>query len=125
MSIRPFELDFDIPEGEAGRCADVRLRGYLDTQAVPRFEGARASILATGSCHVILDLEELDYISSAGMGSIMAFFQELRRRNGGMVLVRPSRRVMDLLNILGFAKLFPIVGSRSEADDFLAELRRS
>lgn len=123
--MRPFEVDYEIPEGTSATCADVRLRGYLDANSVQRFEGARTRILAAGSRDVILDLEELDYISSAGMGSIMALFQEVRRRNGGLVLVKPSRRVMDLLNILGFAKLFPIAESRSAAGDFLAERRRS
>lgn len=122
--MRPFELVCEIPEGEKDRCADIRLRGFFDANGVPQLEGARERVRAAGSSLVILDLEELDYISSSGMGSIMAFFQELRRRNGNMVILRPSRRVMDLLNLLGFSKLFPIADSRTAAGDLLAAASR-
>lgn len=123
--MRPFELEYEIPEADEDRFPEVHLRGCFDAQSVPRLEGARASLLESGRCHVILDLEELDYISSAGIGSLMALFQALRSRNGSMVLLRPSRRVMDLLHILGFAKLFPIADTRASAGDLLAAARRA
>jgi anti-sigma B factor antagonist len=81
-------------------------------------------LMDAGACDVILDLEELDYISSAGMGSIMAFFQFIRRQGGNMVILRPSRRVTDLLHMLGFSKLFPIADSRASAGDLLSAERR-
>jgi anti-sigma B factor antagonist len=123
--MRPFELVCDIPQGEEGRYPEVHLRGCFDANGVPRLEGARTDLLESGNCHVILDLEELDYISSAGIGSIMAFFQALRSRDGSMVLLRPSRRVMDLLHILGFAKLSPIADTRASAGDLLNAARRA
>jgi anti-sigma B factor antagonist len=123
--MRPFEVVCEIPENGEARVAEVRLRGFLDTTGVTHLDGARKRIIAGGHHLVILDLEELDYMSSSGMGSIMAFFQELRRHDGNMVLLRPSRRVMDLLNILGFSQLFPIAGDRTAAADFLTAVRRS
>jgi anti-sigma B factor antagonist len=123
--MRPFELIHEIPEEGEGRFAEIRLRGFFDTQGVPHLEGARARILNGGHRFVILDMEDLDYMSSSGMGSIMAFFQELRRREGNLVLLRPSRRVMDLLNMLGFSKLFPIADNRTAAGELLAAVRRS
>lgn len=122
--MRPFELVCEIPEDAENRYPEIHLRGCFDANGVQRLEGARVRLLESGKCHVILDLEELDYISSAGIGSIMAFFQALRSHNGSMVLLRPSGRVMDLLHILGFAKLFPIADTRPSADDLLTAARR-
>lgn len=122
--MRPFELEYADPGDGENLYPEIRLRGYFDAHGVQRFENVRTNLMASGSCNVILDLEELDYISSAGMGSIMAFFQFLRRQNGNMVILRPSRRVMDLLHMLGFAKLFPIADNRTSAGDLLSAERR-
>lgn len=122
--MRPFEIECEIPDTDENRFPEVHLRGCFDANGVQSLESASNSLLESGNCHVILDLEELDYISSAGIGSIMALFQALRSQNGSMVLLRPSRRVMDLLHILGFSKLFPIADTRASAGDLLSAARR-
>lgn len=122
--MRPFELEYEDPGDGENRYPEIRLRGCFDAHSVQRFENVRMKLMDAGACDVILDLEELDYISSAGMGSIMAFFQFIRRQGGNMVILRPSRRVMDLLHMLGFSKLFPIADSRASAGDLLSAERR-
>lgn len=94
---------------------EVRITGYLDAHTVDAFEQTIEELLDHPCNKFILDLGELGYISSAGIGALMLFLQQLRRRDGDLVLLNPAPKVLKVLDLLGFTRVFTIAQDREDA----------
>lgn len=66
---------------------------------------------------LVLELSQLDFISSVGLGGIIAVHLRCRHQNTAITLVNPSPEIRELLDITNLTKLFPIHAS---VDDALA-----
>jgi len=92
---------FNITRGEDG---GVRLAGRFDAAQA---DGARALLASVeGSCRV--DCADLDYISSAGIGVLLAAQKRLRDRGHRLVLRNLNRHIRDLFSLAGFDRVFEI-----------------
>ena len=100
---------------EDGHSAIVELNGSLDAHTVGDFESQMKTCLAGGASRIVLDLEKLTYVSSAGIGAMMSLTQRLRREAGDVALLRPSPKVFKILELLGFTEIFKIAASEDEA----------
>jgi anti-anti-sigma factor len=89
---------FDI--SPLGDRAGLKLSGELDLSAVFRLnEALHFDVPQQGE--VTLDLSELDFVDSAGLGAILAYAGE-RNGNGHLVLANPSNpvaRVFELVRL--------------------------
>lgn len=75
-----------------------------------------------GRCpQVILDLESVDFITSAGLGSILQVRKHVLEAGGRLVLAGPSRPVEQLLKTVGLDRHIPIVGTLASGREFLAQ----
>lgn len=119
MSSKPFEVIIRRNINESGSVV-AEIDGYLDAHTVIGFETQMNSLIEAGARRIIIDLEKLNYISSAGIGALIGLVQRLRRAGGDLVLVRPSQKVHKILNLLGFTEIFRIASNEDEA---LAVLR--
>lgn len=118
--MKPFEVtETESPNG--GQYVSLALRGYLDAHTVNDFESFMDDSIEKGSRRFLLDISELNYISSAGIGAIMSLTQRLRRAEGELVLVQPSDKVFRILDKLGFTKIFRLAQSPDEARKLLAD----
>lgn len=104
MPLKPFALEFEKAENETAPHI-LCLSGYLDANSVEAFEEAAAKILVSGDPRVVLDIAELTYIASAGIGAIIALVQELRRASGDLVFVNPAPLVRTTLERLRFISI--------------------
>lgn len=104
----------DTQEGVVFRKAD--LVGCLDSHTVISFEKSIDALLDEGTENVLLSLENLSYISSAGISALMSLTYRLRQRNGELVLLKPSEKVLRVFRTLGFTSIFKIVTSDQEAN---------
>ena len=90
------------------------LLGCLDSHTVISFEKSIDTLLEDGAGNVLLDLEGLSYISSAGISALMSLTYRLRQREGELVLLKPSEKVMRVFRTLGFTSIFKILNSEDE-----------
>ena len=80
-----------------------------------RLDGAQAVKAQTfldkieGQC--ILDLANLDYISSAGLGVLLKTHKRLMGSGSGIKLINVGHHIHDIFRYSGFDKLFEIVPS--------------
>ncbi len=72
--------------------------------------------------HVILNLQGVDYIDSAGLGSIVGLVLAARRGNGELGICEPSSRVEDLLKLTKLSSVIPMFRTQEQA---LAQFRGS
>ncbi len=90
-----------------GRKLMVALSGRLDTSAAP---GAQKEILgALGDVtELVYDLENLEYISSAGLRILIASLKEMKAKDGTMTLINVSEGVREILDLTGFGLILDI-----------------
>jgi anti-anti-sigma factor len=117
-------LDIAITEqGNGGR--RVTLRGRLDTQTAPDLDTRLEPLLAApGVTALLFDLGELDYISSAGIRSLVKARRALDARGGGVAVARlqPAvRKVFDIVRALPSTDVF---ADDAEFDAYLDRMQR-
>ena len=84
----------------------VRLSGNLDTATSPELEAFFQENLETAE-HLLIDCQELAYISSAGLRVILKAYKAMSKK-GGMVLTHVNETVMEIFDITGFTDFLTI-----------------
>jgi anti-sigma B factor antagonist len=69
--------------------------------------------------HCAVDISEVRYINSSGIGVLITILTKFRNRGGEVVLIKPSETVKKLLLITKLNSIFQIVSSQAEAMGFL------
>jgi anti-anti-sigma factor len=93
----------------------VRPIGRLDNASSPELERALREQLSRGVKHVLFDLADLDYISSAGLRAVLVAGKGVRAAQGRLVLAGPREAVRDVIDMSGFATLFAVCADAEEA----------
>ena len=95
--------------------AVFQLAGHLDAQTVRELEARFDAQVKTGRVRWIVDLEKLDYISSAGLGSFVGVLSELRAQGGDIFFVGLSAKMEKIFKVLGFTRIFRVFDGEAEA----------
>lgn len=90
---------------------DGRLVLGPDSQA---FSTSVASACETNR-NLLVNLENVSYLDSAGLGELIGAYSSVTRRGGVLKLLRPSQRVMTLLQVTKADKLFEIFDDEAAA----------
>jgi len=86
--------------------AKLALDGRLDTTTAPVLEAA-VNELPAEITELVLDMEKVAYISSAGLRVLLAA-QKLMNKKGTMVLTGVCEEVMEVFEMTGFADILTI-----------------
>jgi anti-sigma B factor antagonist len=73
------------------------------------------NFLKHGHSRIVLNLERIDFIDSAGLGELVRAYETVRGQQGQLKLVKPSAKVHELLRITKLDRVFEI-----EPDEFTA-----
>lgn len=107
-------MDLDIRE--SGAVCILKLKGRLvGGDAVAQFENAFQQTLSSGHLFLVLDLEDLPYIDSSGIGSIVNALRQANKAGGTVKLVNPSSFVSKTFKMVGILSLFGVYGSAEDA----------
>ena len=80
--------------------------GRMDTSTAPQFEAEIKSSL-DGISKLVLDFENLEYVSSAGLRVILAA-QKIMNKQGEMIIKNVSEVVYEVFEITGFVDILTI-----------------
>jgi anti-sigma B factor antagonist len=92
------------PVTSLDRAADVitvRLQGEIDVLNVDQVRVRLVEALESRPAEVVVDLTELSFIDSTGLGAIIFGFQRARDQGVGFRLAHPSRGVRQILVLSG------------------------
>ncbi len=92
-----------------------KLDGRLDSNTSPNLEKKLAGAMENGAVKMIIDFENLDYISSAGLRIILKTTKDLKRSEGSIVLCAMQDYVKEVFEIAGFDTFLSIVHSLDDA----------
>ena len=121
-------LEIQIQKNIAGQdtgAVTVKLIGSLDTATAPELEKQLSPVLGGPVKDVVFDLEQLKFISSAGLRVFSAARKTLKERGGqaSFVNMQPQiREVFEIIKSLPGVAIFKDVG---ELDQYLAARQRA
>src|SRR5215216_6661622 len=73
------------------------------------------SLLQQGHKKVILNLEDVPYLDSAGLGEIVRTYTTISRQGGSLKLLNLTKRITDLLSITNLLTVFETYESEADA----------
>lgn len=106
----------EITEREAGDVVVLTLHGRLVLEEVEAelrhtFDG----VIQRGRVKLVVNLHDVAYVDSAGLGFLVSKYVSLHRRGGDIKLVQVTPRVAHVLDITRLARVFGSFASDDEA----------
>ena len=72
-------------------------------------------LLGDGQKRILLNLADVNYIDSAGLGTLIGAYTTVKREGGSLKLVNLTKRIQDLLAITKLITVFETFDSEAEA----------
>ena len=104
----------ELQQDTAGEVIVLNVTGRVDSNTVPALHDRLTALLAQARAKVLVDLSNLDYISSAGFRILLLAAKRADKTGCRFVLCGISGRVRQLFDMGGFLDLFSIAGTREE-----------
>jgi len=93
----------------------VYVKGRIDAVTASEFEKGLNEMISRGEIKFVIDLSDSEYISSAGLRSILVIAKRLKAENGKMVFSGLKGTVEEVFKISGFYSIFDIFENEAEA----------
>lgn len=105
----------EIDVQKEGRIIVISLTGRMDAVSAPQFDKTVDDFIEQGETHILIDFKSLEYISSAGLQSVLALAKRLELVDGTVTLSDLNGAVKEVFEISGFSSIFPIYENRDAA----------
>lgn len=89
--------------------------GEVDIASVPSLEEQFQKLLHDGRAQLVVDLAQVTYLDSTGLGCLAGARRAAREAGGDLVVVCASERVLRLFRITGLDQVFTIVATQAAA----------
>ena len=121
-------LDIHIQQSISGQTfgtITVKLTGSLDTATAPELEKQLAQAMGRTAKHVVFDLAELKFISSAGLRVFASTRKTLKERGGQASFVNMQPQIQEVFAIIKALPGVAVFKDMEEFDRYLAARQRS
>ena len=97
----------EIKKSKENQTLNIKLLGRLDTNTAPELdENIKGDLDSVNE--IIIDLKELDYISSAGLRTILVIHKAMNAKSGKLVIKNVKDEVMEVFDMTGFSSFLSI-----------------
>ena len=100
-----------ITPTHSGDAVVLGVAGRLDAITAPEFEKTCQGCISSETRKVVMDLEAVEYISSAGLRAILLVGKTVQAGGGVLGFSGLRGTVKDVLEMAGFSSLFPVYAS--------------
>lgn len=101
-------MDLRVTVGFQGRVAVIRLRGELDLHTTPSLRAAVDGALEAGINGLVLDLADLTFLDSHGIGVVVGCFKAARQVGTTLSIRNPTPHIERILSITALDRLLTI-----------------
>jgi anti-sigma B factor antagonist len=99
----------DIELRSLGQVKLIKLRGRLNLgDAVDRLRDTLDDLMGNGDTRILLELSEVPWIDSSGIGLLVKILTTAKQRGGSMKLLNPSKFTVQTLKMIALLDLFEI-----------------
>ncbi len=99
-------MDFAASSHAPGHAREVRVAGELDVYTAPRLREELLAALKQGEVDVVVDLTELEFIDSTGIGVLVAALKRARSMGGDVSLRAAPPAAVKVFELTGLMKVF-------------------
>lgn len=93
----------------------MKVKGRVDSETAPELDDALAKLLQDNRNKIVLDLEGVDYMSSAGLRAMVKAYQTAKKSGGDVRLASVSTPVEIILRTVGMMQMLQMYPSNQEA----------
>ena len=105
----------EIQTGKEKNTVVVSVKGKIDAVTAPELEKELSNLIAQGENFFLFNFSELEYISSAGLRSLLAAAKQVKPKGGNIVFSGLKGPVGDVFKISGFGTIFKIFETQEDA----------
>ncbi len=105
----------EIEEKDAGRVKILALSGRLDAYSSNEVERTINSLIEGGCQNLVVNFEDVEYISSSGLRVMLGSLKRLKKTQGDLKLACLKPYVQEVFDIAGFTQLFAIYEHEEDA----------
>lgn len=96
-----------INKNTEGSKMTAEIIGRIDVMTAPQFEN-EVTLALDGVTDLVLDLKQLDYMSSAGLRVVVGLQKTMTAKKGTLLVRSPSERILDIFTATGLADFLDI-----------------
>ncbi len=108
--------DMTISVTELKRCVVIKLGGRIDSSKAPELENALRELENQGHYRLVLDMADVEYVSSAFLRVVISHMKSVKRWNrGNLYLAALPPRIEEVFDLAGLLPLFKVYPTVTEA----------
>jgi len=100
---------------EVNSVSVVEFTGNLDTNTAPGAENQINGLLDSGASKILVNFENLNYISSAGLRVLLATAKKMMASGGSLKICSLNSTVQEVFDISGFSTILSLAANEAEA----------
>jgi anti-anti-sigma factor len=93
----------------------IEMDGHLNSESSPDFDEYINKLLENNVIYMLIDMKNLNYISSEGIGAVLMIQKRISEKNGLAIFFNLNFEVFSLFKLLGFDKILTITSNRADA----------
>lgn len=108
-------MDLGLDVMEQNGYTILSVKGEVDVYTAPRLRERLVELVTEGARKIIVDLEQVEFLDSTGLGVLVGGLKRLRSNEGDLSLVCTQTRILKVFEITGLTKVFSIYSSTEDA----------
>ena len=105
----------DIHVSAEAQVMIVTVQGRVDSSTAGQLGEALTGVVEEGFSRIVLNLDGVDYMSSAGLRELVATLKKVRPKGGDMRIAQVTERVFEVFELSGLNSLLQFFDSSAEA----------
>lgn len=114
-------MKFNISTEMGGDIVVIDMVGSLVASGVDEFRNQISRLIEKKYCYLLLEMGNVDFMDSSGLGACMASHKQLAEKNGMVVFAKPSEQVKKIFRITKAEQKLIIVPTRQDGVKTLNE----
>ncbi len=101
-------MDPSLQTRNEGDWTVVAVGGEIDVYTAPKLREALVELVNEGRFQLVVDLEQVDFLDSTGLGVLVGGLKRVRANDGNLRVVCTQERLLKIFRITGLTKVFAI-----------------
>lgn len=93
----------------------MKVKGRVDSETAPALEDALTQLLQNNKNKIVLNLQDVNYMSSAGLRAMVKAYQSANKSGGDVRLAAVSEPIEVILRTVGMMQMFKMFSTSEEA----------
>ena len=108
-------MALSIQQSELEGVTILTLDGRITVGESNQLRDTVTELSSAGRIQIVMDLENVDYIDSTGLGALVMMYSSLKKQKGALKLVHLNRRSIELLLLTKLHTIFEVFGDVQDA----------